>query len=659
MAKTCLQSQSSPQPIKPYLVYSKLRMVCKHLIPGQQEDAHEFLRYLMEAMEKAYLNRYPNSKQFDQYSKETTPINQILGGYLKTSVRCLSCSHVSVTFQHFEDLLLDIRKANTVEEALDLYFARERLEDMGYKCESCKKKVSATKQFSLERAPIALCIQLKRFSMAGNKINKHITIREHLNLSKYSSKKNGTNNEHLSYRLVAMVTHLGASQHCGHYTAIGLTDAGGYYQFDDSCVRPISLQSVLNTNTYIIFYELETNTPSLSTLSSASSWKTQANNENSKCDQRNGLISVPKICPSTQTSGNKLIDTNQAAIKRKFDIGVKLNGTDNSTESNTNSLSSLANNHKTTENGDTDHNNVKMVNGTNPFYNVKKRNDNLITIKINNTSNSQNSSTNNFNSPVKSQSYNNLTNGHQTARLPSLPTLTDDTDDYPFEVKANGSFNRLTNFHTETENHIVNQNGRTSTVAAYKSNLHGSIAPEKQTKSLVPYTSDEDEEDDDDDNDVDNFNDSGNNSPNETVKTTRSGPFQVTTTLPITKQNDASVSPTVQINHTTNTVAFKRNDLICNSETTNRESNNVDDTPKMPSKAKSTNVILKRPYQASKDGQDAEETARKLLKQQNHRGYGTNILSWNGNRSCIEKEVSCILFSPRFHLKFTKILSSN
>lgn len=258
MAKTLIASQqSNSQAIKPYLIYSKLRSVCKHLVFGQQEDAHEFLRYLMEAMEKAYLSRFPKSSQLDQYSKETTPINQILGGYLKTSVRCLACGHVSVTFSHFEDLLLDIRKANTLEEALDLYFARERLEDMGYKCESCKKKVSATKQFSLERAPISLCIQLKRFSIVGNKLNKHITVRQHLNLSKYSSRK-CPNDQQLNYRLVSMITHLGASQHCGHYTAIGLTEAGSYYQFDDSYVRQIPVQNVLNTNAYIMFYELDT-----------------------------------------------------------------------------------------------------------------------------------------------------------------------------------------------------------------------------------------------------------------------------------------------------------------------------------------------------------------------------------------------------------------
>lgn len=88
-------------------------------------------------------------------------------------------------------------------------------------------------------------------------MNKQVTIRPRLDLSPYASKRLISSGEQLNYRLVAMITHLGASQHCGHYTAIGITDTGGYYQFDDSCVRPLSLQSVLNTNAYIIFYELD------------------------------------------------------------------------------------------------------------------------------------------------------------------------------------------------------------------------------------------------------------------------------------------------------------------------------------------------------------------------------------------------------------------
>lgn len=254
MAKTLMQSQNSPNAIRPQNVYFKLKHICKHLTPGRQEDAHEFLRYLIEAMEKAYLTRFKGWKEFDQYTKETTPLNQILGGYLRSAVKCLSCQHVSVTFQHFQDLLLDVRKANSIDEGVEIYFARERLEDTGYKCEACKKRVTATKQFSIERAPIALCVQLKRFSMLGGKINKHISMKHTLNLNNYASNKSEHRN--LSYRLVSLVTHIGASQHCGHYTAIGCTESGQYYHFDDSMVSHVQPQRVLETQAYLLFYEL-------------------------------------------------------------------------------------------------------------------------------------------------------------------------------------------------------------------------------------------------------------------------------------------------------------------------------------------------------------------------------------------------------------------
>ena len=67
------------------------------------------LRYLIESLAKSYLvsKRIPNN--IDNYSKETTPFNQIFGGYMRQDVTCLRCKHVSTTFQHFMDLQLDIR----------------------------------------------------------------------------------------------------------------------------------------------------------------------------------------------------------------------------------------------------------------------------------------------------------------------------------------------------------------------------------------------------------------------------------------------------------------------------------------------------------------------------------------------------------------------
>ncbi|KAG4067479.1 hypothetical protein HA402_003303 [Bradysia odoriphaga] len=263
MADVLQSTQSSQCPTKPIQVYSKLKHICRHLVHGHQEDAHEFLRYLMESMEKAFLARYKNSKEFEQYTKETTPINQILGGYLRTTVKCLSCQYESVTFQHFEDLLLDIRRVSTIEEALKYHFARERLEEMDYTCESCKRKVSATKQFSLERAPVALCIQLKRFSGINGKISKHINISPYLDFSQYSSRD--MKNSKLKYRLVSVITHLGSTPQCGHYTAVGCCQDGSYYQFDDSSVRSMSNNSMLNINPYIIFYELVPSSKPLAT----------------------------------------------------------------------------------------------------------------------------------------------------------------------------------------------------------------------------------------------------------------------------------------------------------------------------------------------------------------------------------------------------------
>ncbi|KAK5642978.1 hypothetical protein RI129_009145 [Pyrocoelia pectoralis] len=239
MRKTLQDSQQrNINTIRPYLIYNKLRILCRNLIPGRQEDAHEFLRYLVEAMEKAYLSRFKNNSEFDSRIKETTPLNQILGGYLRSAVRCLECGNVSTTFQHFQDVLLDIRKAQTLDEALELYFSREKLDDDSYHCES---------------SPMVLCIQLKRFSI-NSKISKQIQFRQRLDMTKYVRKRPVGP---LIYKLVALVTHMGISVNCGHYTAIVQVPGGSFYQFDDSIVKPISNQAVFGTSAYIMLYELE------------------------------------------------------------------------------------------------------------------------------------------------------------------------------------------------------------------------------------------------------------------------------------------------------------------------------------------------------------------------------------------------------------------
>lgn len=64
---------------------------------------------------------------------------------------------------------------------------------------------------------------------------------------------------------MSLVTHLGPSQNCGHYTAIGQAPNSNYYQFDDSCVRPLPLSAVLGTNAYIMFFEKDNSVEDAST----------------------------------------------------------------------------------------------------------------------------------------------------------------------------------------------------------------------------------------------------------------------------------------------------------------------------------------------------------------------------------------------------------
>merc|ERR1719346_112674 len=73
----------------------------------------------------------------------------------------------------------------------------------------------------------------------------------------FGSQQEDNNGKQLvQYKLVAMITHVGPSPNCGHYTAIGEAANGQFFQFDDSSVRPISVGQALNTASYVVFYEM-------------------------------------------------------------------------------------------------------------------------------------------------------------------------------------------------------------------------------------------------------------------------------------------------------------------------------------------------------------------------------------------------------------------
>lgn len=177
---------------------------------------------------------------------------------MRQEVTCVRCKHVSTTFQHFMDILVDIQQSNTIEEALAGFFRQRKLGYPGdeaslYKCEKCKVKVQAKWQCFLEKPPAVLCVQLKRFTLLGGKIGKPIQLSRKLNIGSFLKHPGKTE---VTYALRSMITHVGPSPNCGHYTAIGEASNGQFYQFDDASVRQISINQVLRTASYVVFYEM-------------------------------------------------------------------------------------------------------------------------------------------------------------------------------------------------------------------------------------------------------------------------------------------------------------------------------------------------------------------------------------------------------------------
>ena len=88
---------------------------------------------------------------------------------------------------HDNDHFNLFRQADHIDTALAGYFRRENLgqgENM-YKCEKCHQKVPATKQYKIERPPLVLCVQLKRFNMMGGKNGRPVTLARKLNITNH------------------------------------------------------------------------------------------------------------------------------------------------------------------------------------------------------------------------------------------------------------------------------------------------------------------------------------------------------------------------------------------------------------------------------------------------------------------------------------------
>lgn len=242
--------------ISPNGTVAHLKWIAKHMRIGRQEDSHEFLRFVIEGMQKNLLSGR-DALRIDARVKETTLIHQIFGGYLQSRVNCLGCKQTSSTFDPLLDLSLEVRLADSIGRALQQFVRPERLAKANrYRCEHCGHLCDADKSMRLYRLPNVLTLHLKRFHMTpfgdSIKVSKHVEFEPQLDVAPFVAPGGAEGGS--VYDLYAVLVHEGQTCNSGHYHAFVKASNGIWYSMNDESVHQVSLATVLKQRAYILFY---------------------------------------------------------------------------------------------------------------------------------------------------------------------------------------------------------------------------------------------------------------------------------------------------------------------------------------------------------------------------------------------------------------------
>ncbi|XP_037082402.1 ubiquitin carboxyl-terminal hydrolase 2-like [Pollicipes pollicipes] len=257
---------------------SQIQRFAPRFMGYQQQDAQEFLRYLLEGLHED-VNRVTSrprpittdiddSLSTSQQSMEAwkrflrlenSKFVDLFVGQLKSTLRCTVCGHASVTFDPFWDLSLPIPSKTgqvRLQACFDLFTKEEVLDgDEKPTCAKCQKRQRCTKGFSIQKFPRILVVHLKRFSpqerfrgKLGCAVDFPVS---GLDLSPYSAGQGPC-----KYNLYGVANHSG-TLFSGHYTAYCQHPlSGDWYEYNDSRVRPISSRTVSSSEAYVLFFEL-------------------------------------------------------------------------------------------------------------------------------------------------------------------------------------------------------------------------------------------------------------------------------------------------------------------------------------------------------------------------------------------------------------------
>ncbi|EPY52199.1 ubiquitin carboxy terminal hydrolase Ubp11 [Schizosaccharomyces cryophilus OY26] len=230
------------------------RITNKVILRSLQQDAHEFLQFLLEIIESQY-SSFPSNPYSSSIRIMGFPAQLPFIGTILQTVQCSSCSAKTCTNFKNTTLQLSLPYAYGASSiSLSQLFASNAFEQIDdYKCDACypntKKTTSCYRTVQWKHPPTLLQIQLERscYTPLGLSRNNTAVLYE----------KSFLLQGRYRYHLRSLITHHGGAN-SGHYICYRKKD-NSWWSANDTLISKCPIEKVLDQHrlVFMLFYEME------------------------------------------------------------------------------------------------------------------------------------------------------------------------------------------------------------------------------------------------------------------------------------------------------------------------------------------------------------------------------------------------------------------